>query len=47
MLCFCLYATVSAEIQAIAAKSLRPGHVYIDCVPKEDSATNSQARLLQ
>ena len=38
-------ATVSDGIRAIALASLRPGHVYVDCVGEEDSsATNLQVR---
>jgi superfamily II DNA/RNA helicase len=40
-------ATVSDDIKRIAAKSLRPGHVFVDCVGENDtdSATNPQAGL--
>ena len=30
-------ATVSDEIKKIASKSLRPGHVYVDCVGENDT----------
>ena len=37
-------ATVSEQIQKVAANTLRPGHVYIDCVGEADSATNLQVK---
>ena len=37
-------ATVSPEIQQVAKKSLRSGHVFVDCVGEEESATNLQVR---
>ena len=38
-------ATVSAEIEAVASRSLRPGYRYVDCVGEEDTgATNLQVK---
>ena len=37
-------ATVSPEIQQVAKQSLRPGHVFVDCVGEEESATNLQVK---
>lgn len=37
-------ATVSPEIQQVAKRSLRPGHVFVDCVGEEESATNLQVK---
>ena len=37
-------ATVSQEIQQVAKQSLRPGHVFVDCVGEEESATNLQVK---